>query len=175
MAKKVLSKENSGRKPSNEVNVCGPKSGDATRPSIKRSGIDHCDVAIERDVIDQMFAAQISANECEEQIKALRPQVEEAVQELIRQRGLPRNYTGILDYHGFKIRVQRPKSSTWHLNTQIQDPNLDFYKQLYKYYEQLQDSLKETRADLKRAGEKLEKAHPDSESIKYGFTIALMQ
>ena len=175
MAKKVLSKENSGRKPSNEVNVCGPKSGDATRPSIKRSGIDHCDVAVERDVIDQMFSAVLSANECEEQIKALRPQVEEAVQELIRQRGLPRNYTGILDYHGFKIRVQRPKSSTWHLNTQIQDPNLDFYKQLYKYYEQLQDSLKETRADLKRAGEKLEKAHPDSESIKYGFTIALMQ
>ena len=27
---------------------------------------------------------------------------------------------------------------------------------------------------LKRAAEKLEKAHPDPESIKYGFTIALM-
>ena len=27
---------------------------------------------------------------------------------------------------------------------------------------------------LKRAAEKLEKTHPDSESIKYGFTIALM-
>ena len=36
------------------------------------------------------------------------------------------------------------------------------------------DNLKETRADLKRTAEKLEKAHPDSESIKYGFTIALM-
>ena len=30
-------------------------------------------------------------------------------------------------------------------------------------------------ADMKRVGEKLEKAHPDSESIKYGFTIALME
>ena len=29
-------------------------------------------------------------------------------------------------------------------------------------------------ADVKRTAEKLEKAHPDSESIKYGFTIALM-
>ena len=48
------------------------------------------------------------------------------------------------------------------------------HKQLHVYYEQLQDNVKEARADLKRAAEKLEKAHPDSESIKYGFTIALM-
>ena len=129
---------------------------------------------INLEVIDQMFSAVISANENEATIKALRPQVEEAVQELIRQRGLPRNYTGILEYHGFKIRVQRPKSYTWEQNTQIQDPTLDYYKQLYGYYGQLQENLKEARADLKRAGEKLEKAHPDSESIKYGFTVALM-
>ena len=129
---------------------------------------------INLEVIDQMFSAVLSANESKERIDALRPQVEEAVQELIRQRGLPRNYTGILEYHGFKIRVQRPKSYTWEQNTQIQDPTLDYYKQLYGYYGQLQENLKEARADLKRAGEKLEKAHPDSESIKYGFTVALM-
>ncbi len=104
------------------------------------------------EVIDRMFAAVLSANESEATIKALR----------------------ILPYNGFKIRVQRPKSYTWEKNTQIQDANLDFYKQLHGYYEQLQDNVKEARADLKRAAEKLEKAHPDSESIKYGFTIALM-
>ena len=125
-------------------------------------------------VIDQMFAAVLSANQSEETIKALRPQVEEAVQALIEERGLPKNYTGIIEYHGFKIRVQRPKSYTWEKNTQIQDPNIDFYKQLHGYYEQLQDNVKEARADLKRAAEKLALAHPDSESIKYGFTIALM-
>ncbi len=125
-------------------------------------------------VIDQMFSAQLSMNESEETIKALRPQVEEAVQELIRQRGLPKNYTGTIEYHGFKIVVRRPKSYTWEQNNQIDDPNLAFYKQLHGYYEQLQSNLKEARADLKRAAEKLEKAHPDSESIKYGFTIALM-
>ena len=130
---------------------------------------------IDLSVIDQMFSAVLSANENEATIKALRPQVEEAVQELIRQRGLPRNYTGTLEYHGFKIRVQRPKSYTWEQNNQIQDPTLDYYKQLHCYYAQLQENVKEARADLKRAGEKLEKAHPDSESIKYGFTIALMQ
>ena len=121
-----------------------------------------------------MFSAVLSANENEATIKALRPQVEEAVQELIRQRGLPKNFTGILPYHGFNIRVQRPKSYTWEQNNQLDDPNLTFYKQMHGYYEQLQTNLKETRADMKRVGEKLEKAHPDSESIKYGFTIALM-
>ena len=126
------------------------------------------------EVIDQMFAAVLSANESEATIKALRPQVEEAVQALIEERGLSKDFTGTIEYHGFKIRVQRPKSYTWEKNTQIQDPNLDFYKQLHSYYENLQDNVKEARADLKRAAEKLEKAHPDSESIKYGFTIALM-
>ena len=125
-------------------------------------------------VIDQMFSAQLSMNESEATIKALRPQVEEAVKELIRQRGLPKNYTGTIEYHGFKIVVRRPKSYTWEQNNQLDDPNLAFYKQLHGYYEQLQSNLKETRADMKRVGEKLEKAHPDSESIKFGFTIALM-
>lgn len=129
---------------------------------------------INYEVIDQMFSAVLSANESEATIKALRPQVEEAVQALITERGLPRNWTGTLEYHGFRIVVRRPKSYTWEQNTQIQDANLTFYKQMHGYYEQLQENLKETRADMKRVGEKLEKAHPDSESIKYGFTVALM-
>ena len=130
---------------------------------------------IDLSVIDRMFSAQVSANESEETIKSLRPQVEQAVQELIKQRGLPKNYTGMLEYHGFKIVVRRPKSYTWEQNHQLDDPNLAFYKQLHGYYEQLQQNTKETRADMKRVGEKLEKAHPESESIKYGFTVALMQ
>ena len=126
------------------------------------------------EVIDQFYAALLSQNESEATIKALRPQVEEAVQALIEERGLPKNFTGVIPYHGFKIRVQRPKSYTWEKNNNIQDPNLDFYKQLHGYYEQLQENVKEARADLKRAAQKLEKAHPDSESIKYGLSIALM-
>ena len=125
-------------------------------------------------VIDQMFAAVLSQNESEATIKALRPQVEQAVTALIAERGLPRNFTGMLDYHGFKIRVQRPTSYTWEQNNQIEDTNLDFYKQLHAYYTQLQDNVKEARADLKRAAEKLAKAHPDSDSIKHGLTVALM-
>ena len=49
------------------------------------------------EVIDQFFSAQMSANESEATLKALRPQVEEAVKELIRQQGKPANFTGTLD------------------------------------------------------------------------------
>ena len=126
------------------------------------------------EVIDQFFSAQVECNESEATLKALRPQVEEAVQALIAERGLGKSFTGTIEYHGFKIVVRRPTSYTWEQNTQIQDSNLDFYKQLHGYYEQLQENVKEARADLKRAAEKLAKAHPDSESIKHGFTIAIM-
>ena len=125
-------------------------------------------------VIDQMFNAQMSANESEETIKALRPQVEEAVRALIAERGLPRTFTGIIEYNGKKIRVQRPTSYTWEQNNNIQDATLDYYKQLHGYYTKLQSDVKEARADLKRAAEKLAKAHPDSESIKHGFTVAFV-
>lgn len=121
-----------------------------------------------------MFAAQLSANESEATIKALRPQVEKAVQELMREQGKPKGWTGTIEYHGFKIVVSRPKSYTWEQNNQIQDANLDYYKRLHGYYEQLQENVKEARADLKRAAEKLAKAHPDSESIKVGFRLAFL-
>ena len=175
--KKVLDAKNSGRKPSNVVDVCGPKSGDASRPSIKRSGIDPCDLAVERDVIDQFFSAQLSANESEATLKALRPQVEEAVKELIRQEGKPKNFTGTLEYHGFKIVVSRPKSFTWEQNTNEEvtsDPNHSIYLQQLELQKRINEQLKDMRADVKRTAEKLEKAHPDSESIKYGFRLAFM-
>ena len=126
-------------------------------------------------VIDQFFATQLSMNESEETIKALRPQVEAAVQALIAERGLPKNYTGTIEYHGFKIVVSRPKTYTWELNNQIQDANLDYYKQQHAMYEQLNGDLKDLRADMKRTGEKLAKAHPDSESIKHGFRLAFVK
>ena len=129
---------------------------------------------INYEVIDQFFAAQLSANESEATIKALRPQVEKAVQALMREQGKPKGWTGTIEYHGFKIVVSRPKSYTWEQNNQIQDANLDYYKRLHGYYEQLQENVKEARADLKREAEKLAKAHPDSESIKVGFRLAFL-
>ncbi|MBO4578400.1 MAG: hypothetical protein J5688_06800 [Paludibacteraceae bacterium] len=132
---------------------------------------------IDLTVIDQMFAAQLSMNQSKEELDALRPKVEEAVRELIRQQGKPANYTGIIEYHGFKIRVQRPRSFTWELNTNEEvtsDPNHGIYLQQLDIQRRINEQLKDMRADVKRTAEKLAQAHPNSESIKHGFTIAFV-
>ena len=129
---------------------------------------------IDLSVIDRFYSAQISANESKATLESMREDAEAAVEELLRQEGKPADFTGIINYHGFKIRVQRPTSFTWEKNTQIQDENLDYYKRLHLCYEQLQCDIKDLRADLKRTAEKLSKAHPDSQSIKHGFTIAFV-
>ena len=127
------------------------------------------------EVIDQFFAAQVACNESEETLKALRPQVEEAVQALIAERGLGKSFTGTIEYHGFKIVISRPKSYTWEKNTNpavTSDPNHAIYVQQLAIQEQIAAQLKDMRADVKRTAEKLAKAHPESESIKFGFRMA---
>ena len=129
---------------------------------------------IDLTVIDQMFAAVLSANEIEQTIQSLRPQVEEAVKELMRQQGKPASWTGSLEYHGFKIVVRRPTSYTWEQNTQIKDAQLDYYKSLHAISEQLNNDLKKRKAEMKGVAKSLELAYPNSESIKRGFTVALI-
>ena len=124
------------------------------------------------EVINQMYAATIAANENKAIIDALRPEAEKAIQELLKQQGKPASFTGTLEYNGIKIVVRRPTSYTWEKNNSVQDDNIAYYKQLHACYEQLQTDVKELRADLKRTAEKLAKAHPNSDSIKHGFVIA---
>lgn len=128
-------------------------------------------------VIDQMYSAILSQNESEATIKALRPQVEEAVRELMRQQGKPKGWTGTIEYHGFKIVVSTPKSYTWEQNTNEEvtsDPNHSIYLQQLELQKRMSDQLKDMRADVKRTAEKLEKAHPDSESIKHSLRLAFL-
>ena len=124
------------------------------------------------EVINQMYAATIAANENKAIIDALRPEVEKAIQDLLKQQGKPASFTGTIEYNGIKIVVRRPTSYTWEKNNSVQDDNIAYYKQLHACYGQLQTDVKELRADLKRTAEKLAKAHPNSDSIKHGFVIA---
>ena len=125
-------------------------------------------------VIDQMYSAVLSQNESKERVDALRPQVEEAVKELIRQRGLPKDFTGTIEHNGIKIIVRRPTSYTWEQNTQIRDVNIDMYKALHAKCAQLDREIKARRAEMRGVGKSLELQYADSESIKHGFTVAIM-
>ena len=129
------------------------------------------------DVIDQFYSALLSANESKERMEELHEDVELAVQELMRQQGKPKLWTGTIPYHGFKIVVSRPKSYTWEQNTNsvvTSDPNHAIYVQQLELQKRINEQLKDMRADVKRTAEKLEKAHPDSESIKRGFRLAFV-
>ena len=124
-----------------------------------------------------MFSAMLSQNESKATIDALRPKVEKAVRELIRQRGLPKDFTGTIEYNGINIRVQRPRSYTWEHNYNPDvtgDPNHAIYLQQLELQKRMSEQLKDMRADVKRTAEKLADAHPASESIKRGFTIAFV-
>ena len=126
-------------------------------------------------VIDELFAAVLSANKSKETIDQLRPEAEHAVKLLLREQGKPSNFTGTIEYHGIKIVVSRPKSYTWEKNTNpavTSDPNHAIYVQQLALQEQIAAQLKDMRADVKRTAEKLAKAHPDSDSIKRSFRIA---
>ncbi len=128
-------------------------------------------------VIDQMFSAVLSQNESKATVDALRPKVEKAVRELIRQRGLPKDFTGTIEYNGINIRVQRPRSYTWEHNYNPDvtgDPNHAIYLQQLELQKRMCEQLKDMRADVKRTAKKLADAHPASESIKRGFTIAFV-
>ena len=132
---------------------------------------------IDLTVIDRMYSAQISANESKAQVEALRDEAEEAVKQLIRLQKKPADFTGIIEYHGFKIRVQRPVSYEWEINSNKEitsDPNHAIYMQQIQLQKSMNDQLKFVRAQLKATAIALADAHPASKSIKHGFTIAVV-
>lgn len=132
---------------------------------------------IDLTVIDRMFSAAVAANESKEQVEALRPQAEDAVKELLRQKGKSADFTGTIEYHGFQIRVQRPKSYAWEDNNNEEitsDSNYPIYMQQLNLQKSMNAQLKYLRAQLKATAEALAFAHPNSKSIKHGFTIAFV-
>ena len=62
---------------------------------------------IDLTVLDQQHATTMAANELKKELDSHRAEVERAIAKLLRERGLPKNYTGELSYNGYTIRVQR--------------------------------------------------------------------
>ena len=126
------------------------------------------------DVIEQFCAVSEQARVVNEQVETLRPQAAEALQEMFNTKREMRNFTGVLNYKGHSIRIQRPKSYTWEQNTQIDDPQIAYYKAMCKQYDDLNTQLKAKRKEMKGVAETLAVKYPDSESIKHGFTVAVL-
>lgn len=59
------------------------------------------------DVLDQMHEATMIVNEQKKVMDANRKEMERAIARELRRQKLPKNYTGELPYHDYKIRIQR--------------------------------------------------------------------
>ena len=57
-------------------------------------------------VLDQQHATTMAANELKKDLDSRRAEVERAIGKVLRDRGLPKNYSGELEYNGYVIRVQ---------------------------------------------------------------------
>ena len=62
---------------------------------------------INLEVLDQQRATTMAANELKKDLDSRRADVDRAIAKLLRDRGLPKNFTGELEYNGYIIRVQR--------------------------------------------------------------------
>ena len=62
---------------------------------------------IDLTVLDQQHATTMAANELKKELDSHRAEVERAIAKLLRERGLPKNYTGELEFNGYTIRIQR--------------------------------------------------------------------
>ena len=58
-------------------------------------------------VLDQQHATTMAANELKKQLDSRRVDVYRAIAKLLRDRGLPKNFSGELEYNGYTIRIQR--------------------------------------------------------------------
>lgn len=61
---------------------------------------------IDLSVLDQQHATAMAANELKKDLDSRRAEVERAIGKVLRDRGLPKNYSGELEYNGYVIRVQ---------------------------------------------------------------------
>lgn len=66
-----------------------------------------------------------------------------------------------------KIRLYYEKVCTWEKNHQIKDTLLECYCAQLEHIEWLKQQVKKTEEELKLTSANLERAYPDSDSIKY--------
>ena len=61
---------------------------------------------IDLTVIDQQRATTMAANELKKQLDSRRQDVDKAISKVLRIKGLPKNFSGEIEYNGYTIRIQ---------------------------------------------------------------------
>ena len=65
---------------------------------------------IDLSVLDQQHATTMAANELKKEMDSRRTKVERAIGKVLRDQGLPKNFTGELEYNGYTIRIQQRRT-----------------------------------------------------------------
>ena len=65
---------------------------------------------INLEVLDQQHATTMAANELKKDLDSRRAEVERAIGKVLRDQGLPKNFTGELEYNGYTIRIQQRRT-----------------------------------------------------------------
>ena len=65
---------------------------------------------IDLKVLDQQHATTMAVNTLKKEFESRRSKMERAVAKLLRERGLPKNFSGELEYNGYIIRIQQRRT-----------------------------------------------------------------
>ena len=57
-------------------------------------------------VLDQQHATTMAVDTLKKELESRREEMERAIAKLLRERGLPKNFSGELEYNGYIIRIQ---------------------------------------------------------------------
>ena len=62
-------------------------------------------------VLDQQHATTMAANVLKKELDSRRSEAERAIAKLLRMRGLPKNFSGEIEYNGYIIRIQQRRTT----------------------------------------------------------------
>ena len=100
-----------------------------------------------------------------ERIKQLRKQAQKEAEQLYKDQDWQIGKD--MPYNDATIRLYVEKVVTWEKNYQIQDSLLDLYRSQQEHIDWLEKQLSNAKAKAKETSNDLERAYPNSESIKY--------
>ena len=113
------------------------------------------------ELIEQTSINRLSSK----RIKQLRKQAQKEAEQLYKDQDWQIGKD--MPYNDATIRLYVEKVVTWEKNYQIQDSLLDLYRSQQEHIDWLEKQLSNAKAKAKETSNDLERAYPNSESIKY--------